>query len=56
MTKREPDAAVAATTGGPLDVDVWPALAIEEHPHLRTAAFERFDRLAVLRLSMAHTA
>ncbi|MEP6740754.1 MAG: TA system VapC family ribonuclease toxin [Caldimonas sp.] len=38
MTEREPGVAAQGVTGDLLDVNVWLALAIEEHPHHRTAA------------------
>jgi len=38
MTEREPDSAVRSAAGDLLDVNVWLALAIEEHPHHRAAA------------------
>jgi toxin-antitoxin system PIN domain toxin len=40
MTRREPRVAATATAtaGDLLDVNVWLALAIEEHPHHRAAA------------------
>ena len=38
MTEREPDTAVRSAAGDLLDVNVWLALAIEEHPHHRAAA------------------
>jgi uncharacterized protein len=38
MTEREPNAASPKFRGDLLDVNVWLALAIEEHPHHRSAA------------------
>ncbi len=38
MTERDPGAATGGLAGDLLDVNVWLALAIEEHPHHRAAA------------------